>query len=259
MVNEVKAPVSYSTVCRRCINYSFSKGGLMKRLLGILAATILMVEILAAQPMSGSYTVGGPSPNYATLQAVANAVKARGVSGPVWFNIRPGIYMENGGLNSVMILDSIIAGISSTNRITYQPDQNSGGNVGNTKLQIDLTTYASTPLVSIQTDHVTIRNLTLEDVDSTGVGADFLISIAASVVNLTTEDIVIEGCRFIGNPHPTGGPGYGTEYGVYGSTQVSNIVIRQNTFQRLLLYASNESSAYKALAANEFVGASPKG
>jgi len=91
------------------------------------------------------------------------------------------------------------------------------------------------------------------------VGADFLISIAASVVNLTTEDIVIEGCRFIGNPHPTGGPGYGTEYGVYGSTQVSNIVIRQNTFQRLLLYASNESSAYKALAANEFVGASPKG
>jgi hypothetical protein len=89
--------------------------------------------------------------------------------------------------------------------------------------------------VHIKIDHITIRNLTLEDVDSSGFGADILISIDQQHgVNPITEDVVIEGCRFIGNPHPTGGMTYGTDYGVYGSTNVAGITIRQNLFMRFL-------------------------
>ncbi len=205
----------------------------IKKILFLLLI-LLPIWILNAQPLNGSYTIGGSSPDFLTLQNAADALNARGVSGPVFMNIRPGIYMRDGGLSSVMILDSIINGSSSVNRITFQPDENAGGNVENVIMRIDLASYAPTPLVSITIDHVTIKKLTLEDVDSTGFGADFLISIDAEIFNPFTEDIVIEECRFIGNPHPTGGMWNGTQYGVYGTTNVSNIVIRQNTFQRLL-------------------------
>lgn len=196
---------------------------------------VLPMCVLHAQPLSGNYTVGGASPDFITLQHAANELKMRGVSGPTTFNIRPGIYIENGGLNSVMILDSVIAGISLANRITFQPDEAAGGNVENVLLQIDQTTQTSTAVVSIKVDHVTIRNLTLEDVDSAEAGANFLLHIDQyGGPNPITEDIVIEGCRFIGNSNPGGGATYGTDYGIYGSPNVTNIVIWQNTFQRLM-------------------------
>jgi hypothetical protein len=191
--------------------------------------------LLDAQPLNGNYTVGGASPDFLTLQDAANALKLQGVSNPVYINIRPGIYMENNGVSSVMILDSIIAGISPVNRITFQPDESAGGNVENVILQIDQTTQTTTPLVSLQIDYTTIRNLTFQDVDSAEAGADYLLTITNTFPsNPTNEGIVVEGCRFIGNSHPTGGMVFGTDYGIHGTFAVSDIVIRQNSFQRLM-------------------------
>ena len=171
---------------------------------------VLPLLALHAQPLNGNYTVGGSSPDFLTPQDAADALKSNGVSGPVFMNIRPGIYMRDGGLSSVMILDGNngnIAGTSSVNRITFQPDEAAGGNVNNVLLQIDQTTQTQTALVSIKTDHVTLRNLTLEDIDLMEAGANFLLSIDQSS-NPIAEDIIIEGCRFIGNSNPGCGPTY---------------------------------------------------
>jgi len=195
---------------------------------------VMQVCILNAQPLDGSYTVGGSSPDFLTPQDAADALISNGVSGPVFMNIRPGIYQRDGGLSSVMILDGNISGTSSLNRITFQPDEAAGGNVNNVLFQIDQTTQLNTPsLVSIKTDHVTIRNLTFEDIDIMEAGANILFSIDQGN-NQIAEDIVIEGCRFIGNSNAGGGAAFGTDIGISGSTNVANIVIRQNTFTRLL-------------------------
>src|SRR3989337_1631756 len=91
--------------------------------------SIACANFIFPQPLSGSFTVGGTSPDFATPQDAANALKVNGVSGPVFFNIRPGTYSSNGGNYTVLLLDSVVAGLSQTNRITFQPDQSAGGNV----------------------------------------------------------------------------------------------------------------------------------
>lgn len=206
----------------------------MKRSMLYLSAAFLLVAPSAVgQPMSGMYTVGGTSPDFATPQDAANALHARGVSGPVAINIRPGTFDRDGGLSSVLLLEGVIPGASSTNRITFQPDEAVGGNVSTVVLHIDQTTHTSTAVVSIRTDHVTLRNLTMQDGDSMEAGATVLLSIDQSS-NSIAEDIVVEGCRFVGNSNAGGGATYGTNYGIQGSTNVAEVVIRHNTFLRLM-------------------------
>ena len=201
-----------------------------------LLFVVLPMWVLNAQPMNGNYTVGGSSPDFLTMQDAADAIKLNGVSGPVFINIRPGVYMRDGGLNSVMVLDSIINGSSSTNRITFQPDENAGGNANNVLLQIDQISQTSTPLIRIRTDYVTLRNLTMQDVDSAQAGANYLLSISqySQTIHPTIEGIIIEGCRFIGNSHPTGGIYYSSEKGIYCTRGVSDIIVRKNLFERLM-------------------------
>ena len=127
----------------------------MNRFLAVLSVLLAFAEVLTAQPMSGNYTIGGSSPDFITPQSAANALKARGVSGPVTFNIRPGIYSESGGASRVMLLDSIIAGLNSSNRITFQPDPATGGNVDNVIIQVDQSTQNGVAAVEAKIDYLT--------------------------------------------------------------------------------------------------------
>jgi hypothetical protein len=65
--------------------------------------------------LSGPYTVGGTTPNYATVQDAVVAVQSAGVSGPVVFNIRPGTYPGKVDIGNV-------TGVSATNTITFQSE-----------------------------------------------------------------------------------------------------------------------------------------
>lgn len=83
-------------------------------------------------PMSGTYTVGGASPDFATPSQAAIALNARGVSGPVTVNIRPGSYED------VLHL-TIIPNASATNTITVKNESGvvtlspkNGGRTGST-------------------------------------------------------------------------------------------------------------------------------
>ena len=157
----------------------------MKKLLVAASLVLTAAQCVLAQPMSGNYTVGGNAPDFATLQDAARAVKSRGVSGAVFFNLRPATYLREDGMADLMVIDSTIAGTSPTNRITFQPDAATGGNVDNVILKADFN--ASSPpnlaILRIEADFITLRNLTFMDAESMDVPADWLIRISGGVGN----------------------------------------------------------------------------
>ncbi|MCK6640398.1 MAG: right-handed parallel beta-helix repeat-containing protein [Bacteroidia bacterium] len=63
--------------------------------------------------LSGTYTIGGASPDFANVVQATTALNARGVCGPVTMKIRNGTYSGAIQLNS-------IAGASSVNRIRFE-------------------------------------------------------------------------------------------------------------------------------------------
>ncbi len=75
-----------------------------------------------AAPLCGTYTIGGSSPDYATLDAAVNDLNTDGISCAVLFNVRDGSY--NGGQTI-----NAIAGSSLTNTVTFQAEKGTGGNV----------------------------------------------------------------------------------------------------------------------------------
>lgn len=64
-------------------------------------------------PLSGAYTIGGTSPDFAKIEDAVNTLICAGVVGPVTFHIRPGIYREKISIPN-------IRGASNTNWITFQ-------------------------------------------------------------------------------------------------------------------------------------------
>ena len=76
----------------------------------------------ASCALSGTYTIGGASPNYASFAAAVSDLVNCGVSGPVIFNVRNGTYTEQ-------ISIPVIAGVSATNTITFQAESGVAANV----------------------------------------------------------------------------------------------------------------------------------
>jgi hypothetical protein len=201
----------------------------MKNLFTLLFIFLISYEIFS-QPLNGSYTIGGSSPDFATLQSAADALNARGVSGPVFFNIRPGTYSKNGGNNSVLLLDSTVAGLSSTKRITFQPDAASGGTVDNVTLEMNIsnTTTADPALVLVRLDYITFRNITFKEADASLYYFNVLVKFQSSFTfNPIVEDVVFENCKFEGSGSNI------TKKGIDLDIDVKDITIRGNTFIRL--------------------------
>lgn len=76
-----------------------------------------MATIQAYEPLNGIYTIGGTTPDFPTFTAARNALIEYGVSGPVTFKARSGIYTEK------MFLPAYV-GASATNTVTFMPDTN---------------------------------------------------------------------------------------------------------------------------------------
>ena len=204
-----------------------------------LITVILLIAAASAlaQPLSGSYTVGGTLADFDSLQQTADALKRRGVSGPTFFNVRPGTYTREGGNRTVLRLDSIVAGLSAVNRITFQPDQSAGGNVGNVILELNRTNActADRNLVLVKLDFVTLRNMTFRHVDSLNnvCGAVRLILVEGVFTNVLVDDLILDGCRLIGSAYSNSGFTRGTDYGLSGNQTVRKTTITNNRFDRI--------------------------
>ncbi len=96
--------------------------------------------------MSGAYTIGGSGPNFSTINAALNALRAAGACGPVTFNIRPGTYTEQ------LVLPEF-PGVSQQNPLVIQSEAHDNTTV--------LINPAATPVFFQGGDWITIAEVSL--------------------------------------------------------------------------------------------------
>ncbi|MCB9230512.1 MAG: T9SS type A sorting domain-containing protein [Bacteroidia bacterium] len=115
--------------------------------------------------MSGNYTLGGISPDFANFTEAVDALDSLGVSGPVTINIRNGIYNEQVSI-------PVINGTSAANRVVFQSETGDSSQV--------VLTFASTSTTSNYTllllgaDYFTFKKMTIQATDSIFGRAVFL-------------------------------------------------------------------------------------
>jgi len=74
----------------------------VKRIYGLLSVLLFSIAFahqVQAVPLAGTKTIGGTSPDYATIQAAVNDLHANGISAPVDFRLRNGTYNDQVTIN----------------------------------------------------------------------------------------------------------------------------------------------------------------
>jgi hypothetical protein len=140
-----------------------------------------MVNVKAA--ISGTYTIGGASPDYPTIAAAVTDLNANGVCGPVVFNIRNGSYPTNVELGA-------ISGTSAVNTITFQSES---GNKADVTLTHAATSTTNNFVVKLNgAQYVTFKNLTMT---ATNVSYSTVVDISG-----TSSDDTFENCELVSLP-----------------------------------------------------------
>ncbi len=114
----------------------------------------LRVNLFA--PLSGTYTVGGTTPDFADIASAASALQF-GLAGPVTFDIRPGTYTGQ------VVVNGPILGGSATNTVTFEGNNNTN--------RILSTNTATASFLINNASYVTVQNLKVINAQSTaGIG-----------------------------------------------------------------------------------------
>ncbi|WP_276133474.1 right-handed parallel beta-helix repeat-containing protein [Polluticoccus soli] len=199
-----------------------------------------------AQPLSGTYTIGGSSPNYATLAAAAADLNKFGVSGPVIFNIRDGIYTGD------QALINLISGANPAARVTFKSES---GNKANVVFNFGGSSTTNNYIFRLNNaSYVTIRDLTMNTSGTTyGTAVDMpyaasFDSVAncnmnAAVTTTTSQYMSLvymyqnTGSNNVvaGNAFTNGSAGV-YMYGIGNTTLTKNHVITNNTFTNPYYY-----------------------
>ena len=107
---------------------------------------------VTVQPaLSGTFTIGGASPDFATFSDAVNELNTFGVCGPVVFNVRPGTYTERVQLQS-------ISGTSATNTVTFQSET---GIKTDVDLEYNATSYQEATISMGGANWVTFKDMTV--------------------------------------------------------------------------------------------------
>ncbi|HXB12700.1 MAG TPA: hypothetical protein VNZ45_11975, partial [Bacteroidia bacterium] len=127
----------------------------MKKLqLLLLLIPGLLIAAKSYSQLSGAYTIGGISPNYNTFDAAINDLFAKGVSGPVVFNLRPGTYIDSADC-------PYVSGTSPINTVTFQAE-----NLDSSSVIIKAPRNWSNLFNSINRDYYNMNELTYYENDS---------------------------------------------------------------------------------------------
>ncbi|OIP02459.1 MAG: hypothetical protein AUJ98_01135 [Bacteroidetes bacterium CG2_30_33_31] len=107
--------------------------------------------------LSGVYTIGGTSPDYATFADAVLALNQCGINGPVTFNIAAGTYNEHFTLFA-------INGSSATNTVTFKA---ANGDSSSVILNYDAAGTVDNYVVKLKgTSYITFKNMTFQAADS---------------------------------------------------------------------------------------------
>jgi len=140
----------------------------------------MILGVLAYSQLSGTYTIGGTSPNYATFSAAVSALNTQGVSGPVVFNVRNGTYNEQISIGSV-------TGTSAVNTVTFQSESADNTMV---TLYYTPTSGANYTILFNGSDYIRFDKMTLR-----AVGAAYanVIQFGTNTTYNTVSNCIIEG------------------------------------------------------------------
>jgi hypothetical protein len=197
--------------------------------------------------MSGTFTIGGLSPDFVTPQSAVAALKLKGLCGPVVFDIRPGTYQGQLKLQE-------ITGASAVNTITWR-----GSGTSNTTLAFTPSGSNYTVIDINGTDHMTFKNLRVHCNTSTLAyaknfrlynNADHItidsclieqnnninyqaagVAVSNSITSITSgqlcHDLTISNCLF-------NGMDYGIGYQGQSTTVLGNkLLVENNTFTNI--------------------------
>ncbi|MGL5892284.1 MAG: hypothetical protein ACRC3B_20495, partial [Bacteroidia bacterium] len=197
---------------------------------------IFCVSKVIAQPLSGTYTIGGASPDYASFGAAITALNTQGVSGAVVFNVRNGVYNES--LNI-----SLIAGVSPTNTITFRSQS---GDSTAVELNWLTTSSVQNGILLNQAAYIIFHQLTVRQTASVNNNAVILIG--------RGHDITISNCVLRGHQSTTSS---GTEYVILGTCD-SNLTVRncvlRNASYGFIAVNSALTHLHLNVSGNEFLG-----
>ncbi len=113
------------------------------------------LNVIMRASLSGVYTVGGTTPDFATPTDAVNTLNAVGVCGPVTFNIRPGTYNLN---TNCLQINSILGGGPAA-RVTFQAENGVASSVTINSSPTGSSTNGTFRLNGAS--YLTIRNLTI--------------------------------------------------------------------------------------------------
>lgn len=128
--------------------------------------------------LSGTYTVGGVTPDYSDFTEAVTELNAVGVCGPVVFDVRTGTYTEQISIDQ-------FTGSSATNTVTFQSETGT-----NTDVTLDFASSTSfgDPNYVLQfngCDYVTFQNMTIERTGSNNYSRVIDVSGDASYNTIT--------------------------------------------------------------------------
>jgi PKD repeat protein len=177
--------------------------------------------------LSGTYTIGGTSPNYASFSAAAADLNLNGVCGAVVFNVRAGTYTDHLVLNQ-------ITGASAANTITFVGESKSTTTIG-------FTGTANTDAAVIVlngADYVTVKDLTIEcrNTSATGYGIGVLLTNKANYN-------VIKNCNIKMLATATGG----SWYGITGTASTTSVAAAGDFGNYNLFEENTITGGYQAI------------
>ncbi len=147
--------------------------------------------------ISGTYTIGGATPDYPTFAAAISDLVANGICGPVVFNVRSGTYTTNIDLLA-------IPGASATNTVTFQSET---GNKADVIINFAATSTTNNFVLRFGgAKFVTFKNMTM---NATNASYSTVVEVGSST------DCTVEGCDLNSL--------------VASSTSTYNAVVRSNT------------------------------
>jgi len=148
----------------------------------------------ATAQLVGTYTVGGDSPDFASIQEAADSLYAAGVGGPVDIFVRPGVYTSPDSAHRVLDLPSEIPGASVASAVRFGPEQGSGATSSNVVLRRFRGPSDNGFVVRLKASFTTVEGFTVEMSDTTaGVAQVPSLVYVDSVIVAGVRNLIVDG------------------------------------------------------------------
>lgn len=129
--------------------------------------------------LSGTYTLGGNNPDFATFSDLFDALNHCGINGPTTIKVAPGVYHES------LVFSNLISGLGALNTLTIESATNNPDDV---MISTDLATDNYVVLFD-SVSWISLNNISISSTDE-GIGS------LVSVTNMSS-DITIDGCKLM--------------------------------------------------------------